>query len=195
MRARKQAQKIWHLLLAWKSAGIIVLTMNRFHSRVIRAQTMLRHGLHHMIKVTRVVSERWILVEKEMIAADLSTSAGAASVSMANRGHLTSIPDSVRLEYVKANLRFLRRKWVEDYISWKHEMNAYHRQVAEWRYSKNAVKSLGGTFETTSPKHPIYPVFMPDDEEIAVMIHQCRKGIKPKFIRKSEPQSPVLMRI
>jgi len=179
LHARKGAQKIWTLLNAWKSAGLIILAMNRFHVRVTHAQRILKNGLNNMAAVTRAVSERWVVIEREMIATELASGTGSNSVAIAKRGHLTTIPDATRIDYVKANLRYLRRKWAEDYIAWRLEMHAYDKLLSEWRYSRVAIASLGGRQTAPPPKHPAYPVFTPDDEEVAVMIAQCRKGVKP----------------
>ena len=58
-------------------------------------------------------------------------------------------------------------------------MIKYKKAVIEWRNARVAKQALGQLKLDPAPKHPFYPVFKPNDEEIAVMISQCRKGILP----------------
>ena len=184
LASREKAVKILRLLKTWKKSGTMIVTMHRFHSRVRRAQEEIRKGLHNMAALAKDVSDRWVLIEKEMIAAEVAQlEHGSGKQGMTRRTNLVTISEPLRTEHVHANLRFLRRRWAQEYIEWRHDMIKYKKLVEEWRNTRNAKQALGDTHIDPPPKHPFYPVFRPNDDEIAVMITQCRKGILPHVTR------------
>jgi hypothetical protein len=180
--------------------------MKRFHIKVQRIQRGWLRCCREFALQAELVNSQWITLERHLIVKELGIHQAESSTGGQGRirkpaiahkkiiedatgsslNHLglndkiavNMIPEKARMEFIRAELRYLRFMWLPDLIFWRANMEKYWREVVEWRTAKAAQKAMYASQNIPPPDRPAFPSMLPNEVGILDMILRCRKDRK-----------------
>ena len=104
--------------------------------------------------------------------------AAPSSVTVSDKIAFALIPESKRKEFLAKKLRTMRVHYLVEQKLHRANVKVFWKRVAEWRADRAALKLLGLPGTPFTLNFPVLITYLPSDEEVAVLISECRGELR-----------------